>query len=81
MQRALPSMTAILFFTCAEGAGIGIIALVGGRGREKNHQTAPRPLSSFDTHERWQPITQSTLSQQSYRKYRTVNSLNENTTK
>ena len=22
-------------------------------------QTAPRPLSSFDTHARWQPVTQS----------------------
>ena len=58
------------------GRASGIIALVAGRGREKNHQTAPRPLSSFDTHARWQPVMQSALSRQSYRKYRTVNSLN-----
>ena len=36
---------------------------VGGcRG---NH---PRPLSSFETHSRWQPVTQSTRSRRSYRK-------------
>ena len=28
-------------------------------------QTAPRPLSSFDTHPRWLPVTQSARSRQS----------------
>ena len=31
-------------------------------------QTAPCPLSGFDTHARWQPVTQSARSQRSYRK-------------
>ena len=31
-------------------------------------QTAPRPLSSFDTHARWQPVTQSARSRRSYGK-------------
>ena len=31
-------------------------------------QTAPRPLSSFDTHARWQPVTQSVRSRRFYRK-------------
>ena len=49
----------------------GIIA-VGGGGREKYFSrflpNRPRPLSSFDTHARWQPVTQSVRSRQSYRK-------------
>ena len=49
----------------------GIIPL--GGGGEKNifltiTQTAPRPLSSFDTHARWQPVTQSIRSRRSYGK-------------
>ena len=35
-------MTAILIFKCTEGAGVG-------------DQTAPYPLSSFDTHARCSP--------------------------
>ena len=31
-------------------------------------QTGPCPLSTFDTHTRWQPVTQSTRSRQSYGK-------------
>ena len=46
---------------------------VGGGGGEKNiflasFQTAPRLLSSFDTHARWQPVTQSARSRRSYGK-------------
>ena len=36
----------------------------GGEGRENR----PRPLSSFDTHARWQPVTQSARSRWSYGK-------------
>ena len=48
-----------------------------GRGGEKNRGTVitsrflpnrPRPLSSFDTHARWQPVTQSARSRRSYGK-------------
>ena len=35
----------------------------------------PHPLSSFDTHERWQPVTQSARSWRSHGKMGTVNSL------
>ena len=35
-------------------------------------QTAPRPLSSFDTHPRWLPVTQSARSRRSYGKIETV---------
>ena len=48
------------------GGVSGIIALVGGGGREKYFSrflpNRPRPLSSFDTHARWQPVTQSAWS-------------------
>ena len=44
------------------GGSGGIIALVGGG---PNH---PRPLSSFDTQARWQPVTQSAQSPWSYGK-------------
>ena len=50
----------------------GIIALVGGGGREKYFSrflpNRPRPLSSFDNHARWQPVTQSARSRRSYEK-------------
>ena len=44
-----------------------------GEGGERNiflasSQTALRPLSSFDTHARWQPVTQSARSRRSYGK-------------
>ena len=49
-----------------------IIALVGGGGREKYFSrflpNRPRPLSSFDTHLRWQPVTRSARSRRSYGK-------------
>ena len=49
----------------------GIIAL-GGGGREKQNvrfrPNCPRPLSSFDTHTRLQPVTQSAQSRLSYGK-------------
>ena len=38
-------------------------------------QTTPRPLSSFYTHPRWQPVTHSARSRRSYGKMGTVNSL------
>ena len=39
------------------------------------HYTYYCPLSSFDTHPRWQPVTQRTGSRRSYGKIGTVNSL------
>ena len=39
------TVTAILIFKCTEGAGVG--------------DYSSSPLSSFDTHARWQPITRS----------------------
>ena len=39
--------------------------------------TAPCPLSSFDTHPRWQPVKQSARSRRSYGKIGTVNSLQQ----
>ena len=66
-------MADILIFKCTvpRRRASGIIAL--GGGGEKNifltiTQTAPRPLSSFDTHARWQPVTQSIRSRRSYGK-------------
>ena len=59
--------TAILIFKCTEGAGVGDYSSRwrgGGRWRENR----PRPLSSFDTHARWQPVTQSARSRRSYGK-------------
>ena len=41
------------------------VLLFGGGRSEK---TAPAPLSSFDTHARWQPVTQSARSRWSYGK-------------
>ena len=47
----------------------------GGGGESKKNRyfscflpNRPRPLSSFDTHARWQPVTQSARSRWSYRK-------------
>ena len=63
-------MEAILIFNCTEGAGVGDYSC-RERGREKilaSSQTAPHPLSSFDTHVRWQPVTQSARSRRSYGK-------------
>ena len=61
---------------CTEGAGI--IALGGGRGREKKRDPLffslplkplpPSPLSSFDTHARRQPVTGSARSRRSHGK-------------
>ena len=61
----------ILKCTVPRRRASGIIAL--GGGGEKNifltiTQTAPRPLSSFDTHARWQPVTQSIRSRRCYGK-------------
>ena len=53
-------MTAILIFKCTEGAGVGDYS--------SSSQTAPCPLSSFDTHARWQPEKQSVRSRRSYGK-------------
>ena len=55
-------MAANLIFKCTEGAGIGDYSCKG-RGERKNC-----PFSGFDTYARWQPITQSAQSRQSYRK-------------
>ena len=49
----------MLIFKCTEGGG----------GRN------PRPLSSFDTHARWQPVTQSARSRPSYGKTEDCDSL------
>ena len=61
-------MTAILIFKCTKGAGVGDYS--SGRGWSggalASSQTVPRPLSSFDTHARWQPVTQSARSRRSY---------------
>ena len=51
------TVTGILIFKCTEGAGVGDYS-----------SNRPRPLSSFDTHARWQPVTQSARSRRSYGK-------------
>ena len=56
------TVTGILIFKCTEGAGVGDYS--SGWGDEK----PPPPLSSFDTHARWQPVTQSARSRWSYGK-------------
>ena len=61
-------MTAILIFKCTEGAGVGNYSSRGRWARKiflASSQTVPSPLSSFDTHARWQPETQSTRSRRS----------------
>ena len=55
-------MAANSIFKCTEGAGIGDYSCKG-RGVRKNC-----PLSSFDTHARWQAVTQIAASRWSYRK-------------
>ena len=51
------TVTGILIFKCTEGAGVGDYS-----------SNRPRPLSSFDTHARWQPVTHSARSRRSYGK-------------
>ena len=48
-------MAVILNFKCTTGAGDG-------------DYSRPHPLGSFDTHARWQPVTQSARSRRSYGK-------------
>ena len=57
------TVTAILIFKCTEGAGVGDYS-----SREGLVPNRPRPLISFDTHARWQPVTQSARSRWSYGK-------------
>ena len=65
------TVTGILMSNVPRGRASGILALGGwgGGGREKSEKNRgtlnfsrflpnrPRPLSSFDTHARWQPVT------------------------
>ena len=49
-------MTAIMIFKCTEGAGVGDYSSRGRWARKiASSQTAPCPLSSFDTHARCSP--------------------------
>ena len=57
------TVTGILIFKCTEGAGVGDYSWGGEKPPNR-----PRPLSSFDTHARWQPVTQSARSRWSYGK-------------
>ena len=62
-----------LDFKCTKGAGVGEYSSGGrGWGREKYFSrflpNRSRPLSSFDTHATWQPVTQSARSRWSYGK-------------
>ena len=61
-------MSVILIFKCTEGTGVGDYSSRGRWARIflASSQTAPCPLSSFDTHARWQPETQSARSRRSY---------------
>ena len=52
----LPLMAAILIFKCTEAAGV------------RRQAPGVRDYSSFETHARWQPVTQSAQSRQSYGK-------------
>ena len=67
------TVTAILIFKCTKGAGVGEYSS-GGRawGRKKYFSrflpNRPCPLSSFDTHATWQPVTQSARSRWTYGK-------------
>ena len=56
----LPLMAAILIFKCTEGAGVGNYSFLPNRPRP--------PPSSFHTHTRRQPVTQSPRSRRSYGK-------------
>ena len=66
--------TAILIFKCTEGAGAGdYSSRWGWGGGDKKFlslppKLTPHPLSSFDTHARWQPVTQSARARRSYGK-------------
>ena len=63
------TVTGILIFKCTEGAGVGDYNSVGGGALFFSlPPIRPRPLSSFDTHVRWQPVTQSARSRWSYGK-------------
>ena len=67
----LLTVTAILILKCTEGASVGDYGWRGGEGRvyfSRFHPNRPRPLGSFDTHARWQPVTQSARSRWSYGK-------------
>ena len=66
IECVLPLMAAILIFKCTEGAGVGDYSS-RRRGGEKP-PNRPRPLGSFDTHVRWQPVTQSARSRRYYEK-------------
>ena len=62
-----------LIFKCTEGASVGDYRAGSGVGGEKNNfsrllTNRPCPLSSFKTHARWQPVTQSARSWWSYGK-------------
>ena len=46
--------------------GLELWSGVEGGGALASSQTVPRPLSSFDTHARRQPVTQSARSRRSY---------------
>ena len=69
-------MEAILIFKCT-GGGVGDY-IWGGRGAGKFFPLPPQPpppppppplpLSNFDTHARWHPVTQSARSRRSYGK-------------
>ena len=69
--KRLPVRTAILVSYVPRGRALGFKAVVGGKREQyfslflPNH---PRPLSGFDTHARWLPITQSARSRRSYGK-------------
>ena len=53
IYRVFNTVTSILIFKCTEGAGVGDYSFL---------PHCPHPLSSFDTHARWQPVTQSARS-------------------
>ena len=73
-------VTAILIFKCTEGTGVGdYSSRAGGWGAggaavmllqslyfSRLLPNRPCPLSTFDTHARWQPVTQSARSRWSY---------------
>ena len=66
-------MAATLISNVPTGRASGIIpAALGGGGRENiflaSSKTAPRPLRSFDRHQRWQPVTHSARSRRYYGK-------------
>ena len=76
-------MAAILIFKCTEGEGVGDY-ICRGEGAEKrfraSSRTAPARLlvSSFDTHARWQPVTQNPWSRPPYGKIEDCEQSNKN---